>query len=89
DCSLPVRWQSQSTNCTRFPLDEYENIKEKFDQTMSDGTVYGHGVYFATNAKYSHDYTRSNQSIERCMFVVLILVGKSILGNTSMKVPPK
>ncbi|CAF4091005.1 unnamed protein product, partial [Rotaria sp. Silwood2] len=155
--SLPTNWQFQSINCCRFilseHLEEYKNIKEKFDLTMLgnytciksiervqnqrwykqyaahrdamnerlkedtekilfhgcnedsansiveecfnrsyagvNGTVYGQGVYFATNAKYSHSYTRLNQANEHCMFVVLVLVGKSIFGNSSMKVPPK
>ncbi|CAF5031518.1 unnamed protein product [Rotaria sp. Silwood1] len=63
-------------------------VEECFNRSYA-GTVYGQGVYFATNAKYSHDYTRSNQANERCMFVVLVLVGKYIFGNSSMKVPPK
>ncbi|CAF1056140.1 unnamed protein product [Rotaria sp. Silwood1] len=63
-------------------------VEECFNRSYA-GTVYGQGVYFATNAKYSHDYTRSNQANERCMFVVLVLVGKYIFGNSLMKVPPK
>ncbi|CAF3210279.1 unnamed protein product [Rotaria socialis] len=66
-------------------------VEECFNRSYAaiNETVYAQGVYFATNAKYSHDYIRANQNNERCMFVVLILVEKSILGNTSMKVPPK
>jgi len=61
-----------------------------FSSTLSFilGTLYGHGVYFATNAKYSDPYTRLNQANERCMFVVSVLIGRSIRGDSSMKVPP-
>jgi hypothetical protein len=45
-------------------------------------------VYFATDALYSDSYAKVNSSRERCMFVVKVLIGKSIEGNSSMKVCP-
>jgi hypothetical protein len=51
--------------------------------------VYGVGVYFSKNAAYSHNYAReSPTNHKRCMFLARVLVGKSILGNSTMKVPP-
>jgi hypothetical protein len=52
------------------------------------GTVYGVGVYFSSNAVYSHGYTRANTNGERCMFVARVLVGKTTTGNSSMKTRP-
>ncbi|CAF4968283.1 unnamed protein product, partial [Rotaria magnacalcarata] len=54
-----------------------------------NGTVYGQGAYFSANASYSHNYAKpSTQNSERYMFVVSVIVGKSTLGNTNMKIPP-
>jgi len=66
------------------------SLSMTFSSTLSFmlGTLYGHGVYFATNAKYSDPYARLNQANERCMFVVSVLIGRSIRGDSSMKVPP-
>jgi hypothetical protein len=55
---------------------------------LFQGTVYGNGVYFATDANYSHSYAHVNSAGERCMFIVKVLIGKSIQGNSSMKVCP-
>lgn len=55
---------------------------------LSLGTKYGVGVYFSTNAAYSHGYTIPNASEERCMFIARVLVGKTILGDISMKTRP-
>lgn len=52
------------------------------------GTAYGFGVYFSSNAAYSHGYTRANANGERCMFVARVLVGKTTLGNMQMKTRP-
>ena len=38
---------------------------------------------------YSNSYTRPDSTGERCMFVASVLIGKTILGNSSMKVPPR
>ena len=52
------------------------------------GVVYGVGVYFSSDAAYSHIYTALNTNGERCMFVARVLVGKTTLGNSSMKTRP-
>lgn len=52
------------------------------------GVMYGHGVYFSTTAKYSHTYAVPNSRGERCMFLVKVLIGQTIQGNSSMKVCP-
>ncbi|CAF4014160.1 unnamed protein product [Rotaria magnacalcarata] len=50
--------------------------------------AYGVGVYFSSNAAYSHNYTTSNSNEERCMFVSRVLIGKTIKGDSSMKTRP-
>lgn len=52
------------------------------------GTLYGFGVYFSSNAAYSHGYTATNENGERCMFVARVLVGKTTKGDGSMKTRP-
>ncbi|CAF0950887.1 unnamed protein product [Rotaria sp. Silwood1] len=53
-----------------------------------NGTVYGFGVYFSSNASYSHGYTHANENGKRCMFIARVLVGKTTKGNSSMKTRP-
>jgi hypothetical protein len=56
---------------------------------MISGTLYGQGAYFSGDASYSHGYAHAdNTTGERCMFVAKVLVGKTTLGDTNMKVPP-
>jgi hypothetical protein len=52
------------------------------------GIAYGVGVYFSSNASYSHAYTRPNAKKERCMFVARVLLGKTTKGNSSMNTRP-
>ena len=54
----------------------------------SIGTLFGVGVYFSSNAAYSHGYTSPNVNGNRCMFVVRVLIGKTIIDNVSMKTRP-
>ncbi|CAF4784108.1 unnamed protein product [Rotaria sp. Silwood2] len=65
-------------------------IKDGFNRSFAgvNGTAYGNGVYFATDANYSHSYAHVNSAGERCMFIVKVLIGTSIQGNSSMKVCP-
>jgi hypothetical protein len=55
---------------------------------LLEGTVYGFGVYFSSKAMYSHRYAIPNANGERCMFISRVLVGKTTLGNSSMKTRP-
>lgn len=50
-----------------------------------NGVVYGQGVYFSTSSSYSHSYTDQYKSL---MFRTRVIVGDTILGNSSMRVPP-
>jgi hypothetical protein len=52
------------------------------------GTVYGVGVYFSSDAIYSHGYALPNANNERFMFVSRVLVGNTTLGNNKMKTRP-
>ncbi|CAF1149153.1 unnamed protein product [Adineta steineri] len=53
-----------------------------------NGIAYGMGVYFSSNAVYSHGFTRPNADGERCMFIARVLVGKTTIGKSSMKTRP-
>ncbi|KAG7330444.1 hypothetical protein KOW79_006666 [Hemibagrus wyckioides] len=55
-----------------------------------NGTVYGHGTYFAVNASYSANPTYSTPSDDgtQLMFVTLVLTGRYTEGKSDMKVPP-
>ena len=46
------------------------------------------GVYFSSNAAYSHGYAIVNGNGERHMFVARVLIGKTIKGDKSMKTRP-
>jgi poly [ADP-ribose] polymerase 10/14/15 len=50
-------------------------------------TIYGKGVYFAVNSKYSVDYTSPNSSGERRMFLCRVLVGEYCLGREDQPTP--
>ena len=53
------------------------------------GIAYGQGVYFALNSQYSDGYAGITTSGQKIMFRVRILAGESIVGNSSMREPPK
>lgn len=59
-----------------------------FDGISLSPAVYGVGVYFSSNAAYSHTYTKQNVKGERCMFVSSVLIGKSTIGHSSMITRP-
>jgi hypothetical protein len=46
------------------------------------------GVYFSSNAAYSHGYAHPNANGERFMFVSRVLIGKTTVGNGAMKNRP-
>ncbi|CAF3438093.1 unnamed protein product [Rotaria sp. Silwood1] len=52
------------------------------------GTSYGIGVYFSSDATYSHQFAKPNSNGERSMFIARVLIGKTTLGNSSMKTRP-
>lgn len=52
------------------------------------GTAYGIGVYFHEYANYSHNYAPADSRGIRMMFLADVLIGKTCVGNPSMKVPP-
>jgi len=51
-----------------------------FDPTKNKTAVYGYGVYFAKNAKYSFDYMRSANEVSY-MFLADVLVGRLTTGK--------
>ncbi|CAF3433373.1 unnamed protein product [Rotaria socialis] len=66
-------------------------IQDYFNRSFAgkNGTLYGHGVYFSSNAQYSHAYAVPNKHGERCMFFARVLIGRTTLGDNTMKVCPK
>ncbi|CAF3583212.1 unnamed protein product [Rotaria sp. Silwood1] len=65
-------------------------VQECFNRAFAGANVmYGQGVYFHEHSKYSHSYAKASTSNERTMFLARVLIGKTCLGNSSMKVPPK
>ncbi|CAF3327022.1 unnamed protein product [Rotaria socialis] len=65
-------------------------IVEGFNRSYAGehGTLYGFGVYFSSDAAYSHGYTKSNANDERCMFLARVLIGETTQGNHKMKTRP-
>ncbi|CAF3835931.1 unnamed protein product, partial [Rotaria sp. Silwood1] len=56
-------------------------IESWFNRSFAgvNGVVYGVGVYFSSNATYSHHYATPNGRGERNMFLARVLVGKTVL----------
>jgi hypothetical protein len=52
------------------------------------GTAYGKGVYFPSNAAYSHQYAKTNTNGERKMFLARVLVGNTTKDDSSMVTRP-
>jgi len=54
---------------------------EGFDPTKNISSAYGHGTYFAKNAKYSISYMKSKDEIGiSYMFLAKVIIGKKELG---------
>ena len=67
------------------------HILHSFQSNLSNSfldVLYGHGVYFDTQARYSHEYASKNNAGERTIFIARVLIGKTCVGDSSMKVPP-
>ncbi|CAF2758721.1 unnamed protein product, partial [Rotaria sp. Silwood2] len=65
-------------------------VQECFNRAFAGLNVaYGQGVYFHEHAKYSNCYAKLDTSNERTMFLARVLIGKTCIGHSSMKVPPE
>ncbi|XP_074836506.1 protein mono-ADP-ribosyltransferase TIPARP-like [Carettochelys insculpta] len=53
-----------------------------------NGSAYGQGSYFATDASYSNTYAKLGQTGLCHMFLVKVLVGRSVRGNPAFRRPP-
>ncbi|KAM7396416.1 hypothetical protein PAMP_019457 [Pampus punctatissimus] len=64
--------------------------EQNFDWRMCGvhGTAYGKGSYFARDASYSDRYARVKKSLNKIMFVALVLVGEYTKGSSSYVRPP-
>lgn len=45
-------------------------------------------MYFSSDPKYCHQFAKPNSNGEHFMFIAQVLIGKTILGNSSMKTRP-
>ncbi|XP_052227659.1 protein mono-ADP-ribosyltransferase PARP12-like [Dreissena polymorpha] len=54
-----------------------------------NGNMYGQGVYFARDAKYSHQFTRPDKEMERFMLQANVLVGHYAKGKSQYRWPPE
>lgn len=52
------------------------------------GTSFGVGVYFSSDPIYSDQFAKPNSNGEKSMFLARVLIGKTTLGNPSMKTRP-
>ncbi|KAM9351797.1 protein mono-ADP-ribosyltransferase PARP12 [Symphorus nematophorus] len=64
--------------------------EQNFDWRMCGvhGTAYGKGSYFARDASYSDKYASIKKSLNKIMFVTLVLVGEYTRGSSSYVRPP-
>ncbi|CAF1179566.1 unnamed protein product [Rotaria sp. Silwood1] len=52
-----------------------------------NGCCYGQGVYFSSNASYSNTYAKPNERQEKRIFYSRVLIGRSMIGHSSIRVP--
>ena len=58
--------------------------------SLSPGTVYGQGIYFARDASYSVNYAPANWQGMKRIYLVRVLTGEFTSGSNAMIVaPPK
>ncbi|XP_064421330.1 protein mono-ADP-ribosyltransferase TIPARP-like [Latimeria chalumnae] len=64
--------------------------KHNFDPRIAgkNGTMYGHGSYFARDSEYSHGFTLQGKNSDCYMFLAKVLVGRSTVGKPSFRRPP-
>ncbi|MPC70667.1 Poly [ADP-ribose] polymerase 12 [Portunus trituberculatus] len=64
---------------------------ENFDWRLygtNVGHLYGQGTYFTNLAKLAYTYGKRNKTGKKVMLVVLVLVGKTTVGQANMSFPP-
>ncbi|CAF3802815.1 unnamed protein product [Rotaria sp. Silwood1] len=66
-------------------------VQECFNRAFAGlhGVLYGKGVYFHEHTAYSNKYAKLNSKKERTMFLARVLIGKTCIGKSLMKVPPE
>ncbi|CAH2272629.1 TCDD-inducible poly [ADP-ribose] polymerase-like [Pelobates cultripes] len=64
--------------------------RQNFDPRVSgrNGTLYGHGCYFARDASFSQKYATADKNMHHFMFLAKVLVGRAALGKSSYRRPP-
>ncbi|CAF4224454.1 unnamed protein product [Adineta steineri] len=75
--------------CTPSAADSI--IQHRFDHELIGlhGTSYGHGFYFSSRSSTSQGYAKADPSSnERAILMCHVIVGKSCIGNSSMRKCP-
>ncbi|KAG7522867.1 poly [ADP-ribose] polymerase 12 [Solea senegalensis] len=64
--------------------------EQNFDWRMCGvhGVAYGKGSYFAKDSSYSDNYAVAKKTLNKVMFVALVLVGEYCKGTSSLVRPP-
>ncbi|CAF4296171.1 unnamed protein product [Rotaria socialis] len=52
-----------------------------------NGCCYGRGVYFSKHADYSNRFAKTNGNNEKRMFYSRVLIGRSMIGNSTINQP--
>ena len=86
----PLTKSSMNVSIAHLPVSMVKETKNSFFfKLIFLGVSYGCGVYFHTDASYSHNYAKLGVSNEFTMFLARVLVGKTTHGNSTMKTPPE
>ncbi|CAF0992466.1 unnamed protein product [Rotaria sordida] len=63
-------------------------IHDCFNRSHAVNCAAGQGIYFATQAMISHGYTQPDANRLRHMFMARVLVGRTTVGSSSMRICP-
>ena len=63
-------------------------VHNGFNRDFNKNAVYGKGVYFAKNAKCSHDYCTANKNGKYHMLICRVIVGDYCKGTSDMQTIP-
>ena len=72
------------------PSKVYDGTEDAFDMRFCDKGMWGIGVYFAVNAKYSNGYAFTNPNGSKSMFLADVIIGDAweCPSDSSLRMPP-
>eukprot|EP01022_Parablepharisma_sp_SALTPOND_P027110 TRINITY_DN6578_c0_g1_i1.p1 TRINITY_DN6578_c0_g1~~TRINITY_DN6578_c0_g1_i1.p1 ORF type:complete len:1139 (+),score=43.24 TRINITY_DN6578_c0_g1_i1:93-3419(+) len=75
---------------TNHPSEIFKGKEEGFDMRFSKAGYWGIGIYFAVNAKYSHNYAYACGGGKQQMLLANVLIGESYISdkNKKIRIPP-